>query len=247
LENQTIPYVNFTKNDAHYVILSADLDAMLSPTKYKVLFYAEVRRAGFLITDFTRFVAIPPLELTLSSSPRSVEIRKGEQETIEVRVNTTQGYEPTVNLNATSQSNKLVMDFTHNDTSHKPTYTLRVPSYGVATAPLTISSKENASTGPYTLFVFANSSFPPEELIRPKNLQNLTTDFLPSSVRASQNIFTQSSLVVRLHEQLTWVDYLSDFWNKLGEVVTFVTGIVTGYAGPWIIRKLKDYRSIDKK
>jgi hypothetical protein len=247
LENQTIPYTNFTKKDVHYVLLSADLDAMLSPTKYKVIFYAEARRGGFLITDFTRFVAIPPLELTLSSSPRSVEMRKGEQETIEVRVNTTQGYEPTVNLNASSQSNKLVMDFTQNDTSHKPTYTLRVPSYGVVTTPLTITSKEDASPGPYTIFVFANSSFPPEELIRPKNLQNLTTDFLPSSVRASQNIFTQSSLVVRLQEQLTWIDYLSDFWNKLGEVVTFVTGIVAGYIGPWIFRKLKDYRDIERK
>jgi hypothetical protein len=82
--------------------LWADLDAMLSPNKYKVVFYGEVRREGSLRTDFTRSVAIPPLELTVSTSPNSVEFRKGDQATIEVRVNSTQGYGPTVNLIAKS-------------------------------------------------------------------------------------------------------------------------------------------------
>jgi hypothetical protein len=84
-----------------------------------------------------------------------------------------QGYEPTVNLIAKSQSKNMVFDFTQNDTSKIPVFTLRIPSYGVATVPLTIASSENASAGPYTLFIFANSSFPSEELIKPEGFTQI--------------------------------------------------------------------------
>jgi hypothetical protein len=107
-----------------------------------------------------------------------------------------QGYEPTVNLIAKSQSKNMVFDFTQNDTSKIPVFTLRIPSYGVATVPLTIASSENASAGPYTLFIFANSSFPSEELIKPEGFtQDNSSDFFPYSARLSENVFTQSNQV----------------------------------------------------
>jgi hypothetical protein len=247
LDNQTISYTNFSKKDAHYVRLSVDLDAMLSPKKYKVIFYGEVRRQGDLITDFTRMVAIPPLELIVSTSPNSVELRKGESKTIEVKVNTTQGYEPTVNLNATSQSKHLALDFTKNDTSLNREYTLRIPSYGIATIPLTITSTENATLGPHTLFIFANSSFPPEHLIKAKSLQEPTRDPLLPAALTSENIFTQSSLLVTLIEPLTWIDHVGDFWDKLGEPLSFVTGIITGHIGPWVFIKIRERLKNRKK
>jgi hypothetical protein len=240
LDNQTISPNSFSKAGAHYVRLSADLDAMLSPKKYKVVFYGEVRREGSMRTDFTRTVAIPPLELTVSTSPNSVELKKGEQKTIEVRVNTTQGYEPTVNLYAKSQSKNIIFDFTQNDTSNIPIFTLRIPSYGIATTPLAITSSENASIGPYTLFIFANSSFPPEEFIKPKSFtQKSTSNFLPSSAREFENIFTQSSLVATLREPLTTIDHISDFWNKLGAPISFIYGILAGIS-PWIFTKIRE-------
>jgi hypothetical protein len=239
-QNQTISYTNFSKKDAHYVRLSVDLDVMLSPEKYKAIFYGEVRRQGSLITDFTRMVAIPPLELDVSTSPNSIELRKGESKTIEVQVNTTQGYEPTVNLNATAQSKYIVLDFTKNDTSLNHDYTLRVPSYGIATIPLTISSTENATLGPQTIFIFANSSFPPEHLVKAKSIQKPNRDPLLPEGLTIENIFTQSSLLVTLQEPLTWIDYVSNFWDKLGEPLIFVTGIITGYIGPWVFGRVRE-------
>jgi hypothetical protein len=237
LDNKTIPsYTNFSKKGAHYVLLSADLDAMLSPKKYKVIFYGEVNKGGSFKTDFTREVAIPPLELTVSTSPNSVELRKGEQKTIEVRINTTQGYEPTINLHTTSPSKHLIFDFTQNDTENIPTFTLRIPSYGVATIPLTISSSEDAPLGPSTVFIFANSSFPPEQFIKPKQVQTRTTSFLPPI--ESENIFRQSTLLVTLQEPLTLPDYIGDFWNKVGGPVVFVYGILAGIS-PWVFTKIK--------
>jgi hypothetical protein len=117
---------------------------------------------------------------------------------------------------------------------------LRIPSYGVATVPLTITSTENSSIGPYTLFIFANSSFPPEELIKPEGFtQDSTSSFLPYSAKLSENIFTQSSLAATLLEPLTAIDQVSIFWEKLGAPISFIYGILAGIS-PWIFTKIKD-------
>jgi hypothetical protein len=243
LENETVPYSTFSKEGGggHYVMLSADLSEMLSPQKYKVVFYGEVRKNdGILRTDFTRMVAVPPLELTISTSPNSVELRKGEKRTIEVKFSTVQGYEPTVNLNSKAQSDNIIIDFTQNDTEAVPNYVLHIPSYGVATVPMTITASENASLGPYTLFIFANSSFPPEELIRPRlaSQETINADFLPSSVRTVENIFSDSTLLLTLHEPLTIIDEISAFWSKVGSPISFMYGVIAGLV-PLIFTKIR--------
>ena len=134
----------------------------------------------------------------------------------------------------------MVFDFTQNDTSNIPVYSVRIPSYGVATVPLAISSVENASIGPYTLFIFANSSFPPEEIIKPEGFtQDNSSNFLPYSAKLSENIFTQSSIAANLLEPLTGIDQLSIFWDKLGAPISFIYGILAGIS-PWIYKKIKE-------
>jgi hypothetical protein len=56
LDNQTVQNTKFSKSQANYVILSADLDAMLYPNKYRVLFYGETKSDddSSFKTDFTR-------------------------------------------------------------------------------------------------------------------------------------------------------------------------------------------------
>jgi hypothetical protein len=249
LYNKTIPYTEFAREEAggHYILLSADLDLMLSPKKYKVVFYGEVKKQddGIYRTDFTRMIAVPPLELSISTSPNSVDLRKGEKKTIEVKVSTIQGYEPTVNLNASSHSDNIVLDLTQNDTSSIPRTALRIPSYGVATVPLTITSSEDASIGPYTLFIFADSSFPPEELIRARYTEqngSSSSNFLPSSVRAIQNIFSESTLLLTLQEPLTYIDHVSEFWDKVGASISFISGILAGSI-PWVVTRLRGIRN----
>ena len=192
-----------------------------------------------MITDFTRLVAIPPLELSVSTSPNSVVLRKGEPKTIEVKVNTSQGYEPTINLEAKSQSEHLILDFTQNDTSPESKIALRIPSYGIATVPLTISSKDNAPIGSYSMFIFANSSFPPEEFLKPKPIKGYATTFLPPSVLTPENIFTQSSMLITLSEPLIWLDHISNFWNKLGGLLSFISGLLIGL-GPMAFNKIRE-------
>jgi len=110
-------YSGFYERGGKYVVLSADLTKLFHPQKYKVLFYAEVKKNDSTKTDFTRWVAIPPLQLIVSTSPGTVEITKGEQKTIEVKVNSTQGYEP--HLQSFADSVVRNVDYTHDDRCFK--------------------------------------------------------------------------------------------------------------------------------
>ncbi len=241
LDNQTIPYTTFSKRDSNYVKLSANLSTMLFPEKYKVVFYAEARREGSLISDLTRMVAIPPPDIILTSTPNSVDLRKGETKNIEIKLHTTQGYEPTVNINASSQSDFLTLDFTQNDTKAISVSKVRIPSLGTATVPLTIRAMDNATTTPATLFINANSSFPPEEFIEsePFSRDQTASTFPPFPSTPSANIITHSSVLLTVKEALTLEEQISNFWNKLGAPVSFVYGILAGIS-PWIYTKIKN-------
>ena len=85
---------------------------------------------------------------------------RNEEVTFEVKINTTHGYEPVVKLGTESQSKHIRAYFNQNDT-------IQIPSYGVATIPMSINSTPDAVIGPYTLFIIANSTFPPEVIVTP--------------------------------------------------------------------------------
>jgi hypothetical protein len=225
-------YTGFFEKQKEYVVLPVDLASLNYPVKYKVIFYAEIedKNKNITITDFTRWVAIPPLELAISTSPNSLVLRPGEEKTIELKVNSTKAFEPNVVLSTANQSGNVKANITFDK--------LRIPSYGVATTSMTISVANNASIRPYTLFTFANSTFPPEELIKVKSAKK-SASILPSSEDISENIFTQSSMVITVQEPLTEIDKISEFWNKLGSPITFIYGILAGIS-PWVFTKVKE-------
>jgi hypothetical protein len=230
-------YTNFYEQDGNYVMLSLDLDQIGSPSKYKVIFYAEVERDGISFTDFTRWVALPPPQLIISTSPNSIELHKGGEKTIEVKLNSSQGYEPNVNIYAVSTVNNIKVEFPQNDT-------LRIPTYGLATTPLTIIASPDASVGPYTLFIFANSSFPSEELVEVESAAKEDSTFY--STLPTENILTQSSVALTIQEPLTWVDNVSDFWTKVGSPISFIYGILAGIS-PWIYGRIRGRINYHKK
>jgi hypothetical protein len=64
--NQTIPYFQFSRGNAGYIILTSDLSMMNSPEKYKMIFYAETLGTdGSYITDFAEWVAVPSPEFAI--------------------------------------------------------------------------------------------------------------------------------------------------------------------------------------
>jgi hypothetical protein len=239
-------YTGFFEQDGGYVTLSLNLDQIGAPSKYKVLFYAEVQRDGISFTDFTTWVPIPQLQMIITTQPNSIEIHKGEEKTIEVKLNSSQGYEPAVKVHAESALNKVKIEFPQNDTLH-------IPTHGLATTPLTIRASQDAPEGPYTMFISANSILPQEsplsqtKLNEHGSLDNKTLTFFQVIAMTPQvGIGTQTSVLVTIQKPLTWVDQVSDFWNKVGNPISFIYGILAGIS-PWIYTRLRKRIKNDKQ
>ena len=221
-------YTGFFEKDKKYVEIPLDLKLLGYPPKYKIAFYAEaqVRKNDPLITDFTRWVVVPPLELTITTSPSVIELTKGGEKIIEVRVNSSQGYEPRVELSSTNHSNSIENIFSQNKS-------LNIPTYGIATTPLTIKVSQNSITGPYTMVLFANSTFPSEQLIDDLGTNNT---LVPD---VSENIFAKSSILVTIVDPPTWDESIKNFWDNIGGATLFVYGIIAGLV-PWIYTSMKN-------
>jgi hypothetical protein len=232
-------YSGFFEPEKNYMVISLNLSQINNPSKYKVTFYAESVENVTSLTDFTRWVAVPPLELSLSTTPNSVQLRKDEETTIEVRINTTQGYEPVIKLDTKSQSKYIEAYFDQRDT-------IRIPSYGVATIPMTIKSTPDALIGPYTLFIIANSTFPPEEVVTPMLAENDSTSLpIPRSV-IPQDIITQSSLLVTLQEPSNILDFIDSLWDRIGGFLAFLY-IPSAAIATWAVKEYLDRRKKRKQ
>jgi hypothetical protein len=246
-------FKGFGENGKNYVLLSLDLGSILYPDKYKVTFYADVQKDSDsdIISDFTRWIAVPPPNLHISTLPISLSLTQGDSETIEVKVNSPEGYTPTVNLSAQSQTGDGIKFF-----FKKGFNKLVVPSYGTATTDMVISAADNASISSHTLTIFANSSFPPENIVSANGFSNkelVSLSPIPKSVEESQNIVSQSIMAINILPALTWQQQISEAWNGFGSAINGFIGLVTaligvlGIFGGWFLRKSKVDKDTSKK
>jgi hypothetical protein len=70
--------------------------------------------------------------------------------------------------------------------------------------------------------------------------------FLPATIfdyfaLEFENIFSDSTVLLTLQEPLTYIDHVSDFWNKVGAPISFVSGILAGSI-PWLFTKIRNIR-----
>jgi len=99
-----------------------------------------------------------------------------------------------------------------------------------------------------TASIFANSSFPSEQLITVKSPDNRTSaspTYFPPSVQESQNVFASSTMAVTVLQPLTWQQQISEAWTGCGSAINGFVGLVTavigvaGIIGGWFLRKSK--------
>ena len=222
-------YKGFFDKNKHYVDLSLDLNFLEYPSIYKIAYYAEAKKEKIdsLLTDFTKWVVIPPIQLTISTLPEFIELHEGEEKTIEMQINSSQGYEPKIDLSILSKTDNIKVIFNQNNT-------LNMPTYGFARTPLTVKAMEDSKIGPYTLILFANSTFPPEQLT-----EDITknTSLVPP---VSENTLARSDILVTILEPSRWDEEIKDLWNNIGGFASFFYGILAGLT-PWI------YNSIIKR
>ena len=234
LENRKLNDTDLAKNIGNYIPVSLDLRRIISPEKYKVIFYAgEIKKdkannSTTRIMDFTNWVHIPTPEFVIASRPSSVQLRPGEETTLAVNVNSTTGFEPLVNLSAINLP-EVEWKFQHNQ--------LHLPSYGLQTIPLQIRVSENATPRPYLLNLFANATFPSESLINSSSTEEEQQQFiLPQE---NEQISKQVMLAIDVLPPLTIEEQISEFWNVYGDPMNFVYGIIAGLV-PWLFTIIRN-------
>lgn len=201
-----------------YASVYADMSRLSSPTRYRAIFYAQEIQGKTWTIDHTDWIYIPPPEFAISTLPGSVELKAGENKTIEVSVESIESFEPAVYLYSLDQPESMKLDFKYDK--------LRIPSYGIATTPLTIATSENISQQPYTVYIFAKFTFPNEKFI------------IPLLQVKSQSIDKQTSLTVKIDRPITITDQISDFWQKLGSPINFVY-VVAAALAPFVYALVK--------
>ena len=223
VENKPIGPNIFQKGGS-YVLLSINLDRIQNPEKYKVIFYTDSRKEnGEVIIDYTRWIAIPPLVLVSQIYPTTIDLVQGERKTVQVTLNSTEGYQPIVSLSANTGDKEVIPSIDLQN--------ITVPSYGVITIPLTVYASKDAKVGPTTLFVFVNSSFPPEELLKIKGEKN--------EQRVSPfNVISRASALVLTDRSPDLVEQVGSVWSKIGDFTNFIYGIIVGIS-PFIYTRIK--------
>ena len=227
--NKDDNFSSFYRNHSFYVSLPIDLEKIQYPTKFRVIYYAESKKdGGPLLTDFTKWINIPPPELNVATYPQSIKMRQGETKTIQLTINSTSGLEPDIVLSSKNQESDPHLNFS--------TKKLKIPYDGFASIPLTIRTSANTSIAPHTVPIFANSSYPAFEFVKVNTNSSQGLHF-PLEIQGQGKI-AKSSLLIEIEEPLSIVDQISEYWNKLGQPVSFLYGFLAG-ASPVLYRVIK--------
>ena len=121
-------YSGFYEKNGKFVNVTLDLDAIGSPDRYRMMFYAEQIQPPITLIDPTNWIHIPPPEFDITISPNSTDISQGEQRNVLVQIKSTTGFQPKINL----YSNQKDVDLKFNPN------VLPVPSYGATYSNLDI-------------------------------------------------------------------------------------------------------------
>jgi len=221
-------FTRFSEDQLFYVSIPIELEDISNPNKFRAVYYAESKReASPLVSDFTKWINVPPQELQVATYPQSIELRQGETKTVELTINSTSGLEPDVSLYSENQGTDPVLYFSAKK--------LKIPSNGFASIPLTVSTSDNTDIGPHTIFIFANSSYPAFEFVK---VNATSHDFeFPFRIQGDDKM-VKTSLLIDVKQPLSLTDKISEFWNKLGELLLFLYGVVAGLS-PMIFKIIK--------
>jgi hypothetical protein len=227
--NETKNFTGFSGDHLFYVSIPIELKDILYPNKFRAVYYAESKKEpGPLITDFTKWINVPPPEIKLTTHPESVKLRQGETKTIELLINSSSFTQPQITIYSKNEPSRPVLDFN--------TKTLKIPSNGFASVPVTINTSSDTEVAPYTVSIYANSTFPSIEFTKFNTSSSQGLQF-PLEIKGEEKT-TESSLLVDVEEPLSVTDQISEFWNKLGEPLSFLYGVVAGLS-PTIFNVIK--------
>ena len=107
-------YCGFFRNNQNYVLLYLDLNTIVTPRNYKLMFYSTALygKSNF-IYDLSSLIDIPPPQYNILTIPNPVVLRQGEQRIVGVQLKSTTGTIPQV-INFTVKEHQSNLDVSFN-------------------------------------------------------------------------------------------------------------------------------------
>ena len=238
VHNRTIDiqenYTGFYKNDEKYVLLSVNLDEILSPNPYKAMFYAGyVYNNSDRKIDLSTWVDISPPVYSISTLPNPVIVRQGEQKIIGAQLKSTTGFvQNVIEFMPVENYSSVELEFIRDN--------LNKSSSGIEPAPFRIDVPKNAQVGQYVIPIRANistgSTFPYYKFITFSNvnLPSNSTDILTKGHKIES-----ANLTISVVEPLSVQEQLRDFWSVYGGPINLIGAGLAGGLTTYLIDYLK--------
>jgi len=254
---------DFFGQGGSYVTLYADLDSMLSPGNYRIIFYAEVidlKKGLNWIIDSTDWISIPSPELIFEVLPSPILLTQGGNSIAELRINSSTADELDIHLGSPTVhgTNTTNVDIILGSE------TLHIPPFGVASTQLRVSVPFGIESAAYTITIPVTIT----PVISPLNLGFGPTVPSPSENRLSSSSFQSDSAkrgqtlalaandetisksvafsvqVMALHEQLN--SFINQWVTPLTAIYASISSIIGGILA-WIYEKSRRRRRKSKK
>jgi hypothetical protein len=227
-------YTGFYKKDERYVLLSVNLDDILSPNLYKAMFYAgAIYNNSDMKIDLSTWVDISPPVYSLSTLPNPVIVRQGEQKFIGAQLKSTTGFvQNVIDFMPVENYSSIKLEFIRDE--------LNKSSSGIEPAPFRIDVPKNAQVGQYIVPIRANistgSTFPYFKFVEFSNV-NLPSNSTDITTKGHKIVLT--NLTISVVEPLSIQEQLKDFWSVYGGPINLMGAGLAGGLTTYLIDYLK--------
>jgi len=235
-------YTGFYENDERYVLVSVNLDEILSPNPYKAMFYA-----GYLYNnsdmkiDLTPWVDMSPQVYSISTLPNPIIVRQGEQKIIGAQLKSTTGFvQNVIEFMPVQNYSSIELEFIRDN--------LNKSSSGIEPAPFKIEVPNDAQVGQYIIPIRANistgSTFPYYKFIKIFNV-NLPSN--STEILTKGHNFALANLTISVVEPLSIQEQLRDFWSVYGGPINLTLAGLAGGLSTYLIDSLKSRKKKESK
>jgi hypothetical protein len=236
-------YTGFSKNDERYVLLSVNLDEILSPNLYRAMFYAGyVYNNSDRKIDISTWVDISPPVYSISTLPNPVIVRQGEQKIIGAQLKSTTGFvENVIEFMPVENYSSIELEFIRDNLN-------KSSSSGIEPAPFKIEVPQNAQVGQYIIPIRANistgSTFPYFKFVE---ISNVTLPSNSTDISTKGHEIASANLTISVVEPLSIQEQLRDFWSVYGGPINLTLAGLAGGLSTYLIDSLKSRKKKESK
>jgi hypothetical protein len=224
------------------VLVSVNLDEILSPNLYRAMFYAGyVYNNSDMKIDLSPWIDMSPPVYSISTLPNPIIVRQGEQKIIGAQLKSTTGFvQNVIEFMPVENYSSIELEFIRDN--------LNKSSSGIEPAPFKIEVPNNAQVGQYIIPIRANistgSTFPYYKFIEISNM-NLPSN--STEILTKGHKIASANLTISVVEPLSIEEQLKDFWSVYGGPINLTLAGLAGGLSTYLIDSLKSRKKKESK